>query len=569
MAPARSIVDGSRPLAQDGCVRSAVIGLVVLLVSCTSTPPRTRPDLDDWRDRVIYEIVVDRFANGDPSNDTIDGVGPMPGDLDRWQGGDWRGVTDHLDYLERLGISAIWISPIVRNVPRMQAADGYHGYWAATFTELEPHFGSLADLQDLVARAHARGIAVILDVVPNHAGRVFDYDLDRDGIDDPEEAEPPFVDAPYDVPLLWSFTPEMFDDDGASFSLRAEHFHRRGAGMLGVPVQRRYGDFPDGLRDLDTENDEVIAAEIATYASWAELTGVDGFRIDAVPHVDVAFWPRFATGIRARMHAMGVEHFFLLGEVFDQSPAIASYTSPDGSIDAAFDIPLWEDAISGVVLGGQPPTSAEPSLSQARAMFRNDPQPGGIGLSPWQARVSIVDSHDLPRVRSGTDPFAADQAIVLAFTVDAIPCVYYGTEAELVGGEPPASRERLWDTGFREDLASFALVRRLGDLRRAHPALRRGDLVVRALSTVGGLDASTAQADAGALVYERTLEADHVLVALSTHPTHGAALTVPSGFARGTHLVDGLAGDVRVTVLGDGSVPLAIQPRQSLVLVAE
>ncbi len=547
--------------------RAALLSLVLL--ACASPAPRGRPDLTDWRDRVLYEIVTDRFANGDPGNDTLDGVGPMPGDLSRWQGGDWRGISEHLDYLERLGVSAIWISPIVRNVPRLGVADGYHGYWAATFTELEPRFGTLEELLDLVARAHARDIAVIVDVVPNHAGRVFDYDLDGDGVDDPEEAQPPYLEAGYDVPLLWSFAPEMFAPDGGTLALGPEHFHRRGVGMLGVPVERRYGDFPDGLRDLDTESETVIAAEIETYARWAELTGVDGFRIDAVPHVGTAFWPRFAAGIRARTHALGAEHFFLLGEVFDQDDVIASYTAAEGSIDAAFDIPFWEDVVSGVVLGGAAPQSAEPSLSLAAAQFRASGQPGGIELSPWQARVMLVDSHDLRRVRSGTDPFAADQAIVLMFTAGGIPCVYYGTEAELEGGEPPASRERLWDTGFREDTPSFGLVRRLSDLRRAHAALRRGDLVVRALSTVGGLELATTQADAGALVFERSLGTDRVLVAACTHPTHGAALSVPSGFAPHTRLVDALSGEVRVTVLSDGSVPLAIQPRTTLVLVPE
>jgi glycosidase len=540
-----------------------------LLVAC-SAPPRDRPDLDDWRDRVIYELVTDRFANGDPANDTIDGVGPMPSDLSRWQGGDFRGITDHLDYLERLGMSAIWISPIVRNVPRMDLGDGYHGYWAADFTQIDPHFGTLDELHDLIARAHQRDIAVILDVVPNHAGRVFDYDLNRDGVDQPAtEAQPPYLTTGYDAPLLWSFHPSMFGDDGAAFALDATHFHRRGVGSLDIPEQRRYGDFPDGLRDFDTENDVVVAAEIATYAHWAEVTGVDGFRIDAVPHVAPAFWPRFASGIRARMHAIGVEHFYLLGEVFDQDAVVASYTAPDGSIDGAFDIAFWEQVISAVVLAGGPPSDALPALSTNASLFRTTPQPGGIGLTPWQARVSLVDSHDLQRVRSETDPFAADQAIALMFTVDAIPCVYYGTEAELTGGAPPASRERLWDTGYREDLPSFALIRRLSDLRSAHVALRRGDLVIRALSTVGGANLMTMQNDAGAIVFERSFGGDHVLVAACTHPTHGAALSVPSQFGAGTPLIDALGGSTTVTVLDGGLVPLAIEPRQTLVLVAQ
>jgi glycosidase len=539
--------------------------LALLLAACAPSAP-SRPDLADWRDRVIYEIVTDRFANGDPGNDTIDGVGPMPGALDRWQGGDWRGIRDHLDHVQRLGASAIWISPIVRNVPRMDVADGYHGYWAAEPTELEPHFGTLDDLLDLVASAHARGIAVIVDIVPNHVGRVFDYDLNRNGAVDAGESLPPFADAAYDAPLLWSFTPHLFAEDGSLLVLDATHFHRRGIGDLGVPIQRRYGDFPDGLRDLDTESEAVIAAEIATYAHWARVTGVDGFRIDAVPHVDVAFWPRFASGLRAAL--AGVPHFYLLGEVFDQNAVIASYTSPDGSIDGAFDIPLWEQVVSSVVLGGHAPADGLRALSTDRAMFRTTGQPGGVGLDPWQARVSIVDSHDLPRVHAGTDPFAADQAIVLQYMVDAIPCTYYGTEAELTGGEPPADREPMWESGWDESTPTFALIHRLAELRRAHPALRRGALVVRALSTVGGAALDTTQADAGALVFERVAGGDHVLVALGTHPTHAASLHVDTGFATGTMLVDALGATSQFTVGAEGGVDLVIDPRSSLILVA-
>jgi alpha-amylase len=549
-------------VAHDRSVRTGSLALVLLLAaSCAPVAP-PRPLVSDWRDRVVYQIVTDRFENGDPSNDALDGVGPVPGDLSRWQGGDFRGITDRLDYLARLGVSAIWISPIVRAVPRMEVGDGYHGYWAADFTELEPRFGTLEELRTLVQRAHALDIAVIVDVVPNHSGRVFAYDLDRDGEADPEDLQPPYLDAPYDAPLLFTENGALFGEDGL-LPLAPEHFHRRGVGALGIPIERRYGDFPDGLRDLDTESETVISALIETYAHWAITLDVDGFRIDAVPHVDRPFWPRFAGGLRARLHADGKDRFLLLGEVFDTNAVIADYTGDEGSIDAAFDIPFWEDVVTDVILGGAPPSQARSSLSDARALFRDSGQPGGIGLSPWQARLSIVDSHDLVRVRAGTDPFAADQAIALMFTVDAIPCVYYGTEIELSGGGGHASRERMWDSGFREDAPAYALVHRLIEMRQASIALRRGTLELRLLSEIGGAALDTTVPDAGVIVFERVHEAERVLVALNTHPTHVARARVTTGFPPGTTLADRLFGDARASVAADGSVELEIPPRES------
>ena len=100
----------------------------------------------DWRDEVIYQLLVDRFADGDLNND--DSV--VPGALGRYQGGDWQGVIDHLDYLKTLGVTTLWISPVVRNVETDANFDGYHGYWQQDFTHVNPHFGDLAKLRELV-----------------------------------------------------------------------------------------------------------------------------------------------------------------------------------------------------------------------------------------------------------------------------------------------------------------------------------------------------------------------------------------------------------------------------------
>jgi alpha-amylase len=233
----------------------ALLASSILLAACSGPDGlELRTHVADWRDQIVYQIVVDRFEDGDLTNDEVDGIATDPSDLARFQGGDWRGVIDRLDYLEELGVTALWISPPYRNVQRTEEEDGYHGYWPADFTEANPRFGSIEDLRELVSSAHERGMLVILDVVPNHAGRVFSYDLDGDGTIGEGEIEPAYsVDGPYEVPLVFTEAPRAHLGNEI-IALGPSHFHRRGDGDLADPIQRELGDFPTGLRDLDTEN---------------------------------------------------------------------------------------------------------------------------------------------------------------------------------------------------------------------------------------------------------------------------------------------------------------------------
>src|SRR5262249_47710830 len=124
--------------------------------------------VSDWRDEVIYQLLVDRFGGGDLNND----VGINPSGLGRFQGRDWQGVIDHIDYLQALGVTAVWISPVVRNVDTDANFDSYHGYWAQDLTHTNPHFGDLGTLRRMVKALHEHHIKVILDIVTNHLGQV-------------------------------------------------------------------------------------------------------------------------------------------------------------------------------------------------------------------------------------------------------------------------------------------------------------------------------------------------------------------------------------------------------------
>ncbi|HFU3975563.1 TPA: pullulanase [Streptococcus suis] len=227
----------------------------------------------DWDEQVIYFMMTDRFYNGDVSNDKVV-VGDVTNPRGLYQGGDFKGVTAKLDYLKELGVDSIWLTPIVENIPQNvgSATDGeyyaYHGYWAKSFEELNPHLGSLADFHELIDAAAEKGINIIVDVVLNHAG----YGAE-----------------------------ETFKG-----MVRTKEEDKQGDDQLGSL---------DGLPDFKTEEATVRNQLVAWQASWLEDSktakgnSIYGFRVDTVKHVDDTTWQHFKNELVARDR-----DFHLIGE---------------------------------------------------------------------------------------------------------------------------------------------------------------------------------------------------------------------------------------------------------------
>jgi glycosidase len=159
------------------------IAALTLLAAATASPTNYRARLP--QDEVIYFVLPDRFENGDPSNDRggLSGdrlhTGFDPTDKGFYHGGDLKGLTSRLDYIQGLGATAIWVAPVMKNKP-VQGSPGhesaaYHGYWITDFTHVDPHFGTDADFKTFVDAAHARGMKVYLDIVVNHTADVIKY----------------------------------------------------------------------------------------------------------------------------------------------------------------------------------------------------------------------------------------------------------------------------------------------------------------------------------------------------------------------------------------------------------
>jgi alpha-amylase len=553
--------------------------LLLVLAACEQPPPGDAggrvitSNVEDWRDEVIYQVIIDRFADGDYANNR--GVEVVGKHLGRYQGGDYQGVIDRLPYLKELGITTVWISPVVRNVEQDAGFSGYHGYWTQDFLHVNPHFGDLAKLQQLVDTCHAQGIKVILDIVTNHIGQLWYYDINNNGQPDDmifggggasygsKNKDVPGKltratewDPDYDsrgvqsftslgeagpAPLLWVYQPEI-----NRVPIRPEVFqnpdfyHRRGRTTvwenkptLGQPPcvtapdnntelcdyvrqQEIYGDFPGGLKDLATERPEVRQALIKVFQHWIEVGDFDGFRIDTLKHVEHEFWREFCPAMRQRARELGKQKFLMFGEAFSGADTLLSSYTQSNEVDSVFYF-SQKYRIDGVFKGNQPTSQLQQLHDDRVKLYSATPHADGIGVGPNEALVNFMDNHDVERFLNTGTVEALHVALTYLMTTTGIPCIYYGTEQQFSGGNDPSNREVMWLGNAAAGLApydttnaTFQHIKTLGALRKQHAALRRGDFTIRWSTNSTG-----SESDAGIFAYERTTQGSTALVVLN------------------------------------------------------
>ncbi len=512
------------------------------ILTWTSPALAGTPSPASWRDITIYQIVTDRFRNGDPSNDNLGGSYD-PADGSRTHGGDFQGLQEKLDYIEGLGVDAVWISPVVLNTH-----GEYHGYAARDLFTISPQMGGLSALQTFVQAAHARGLYVILDVVANHMG-------DLIGSTDPAY---PAYDPSGSYQLGWwnngDRYPPPFDD--------LSWYHSFGEIQDFTDPEQIRGEL-FGLDDLKTELPAVRDILVDAYSQLIRQTDCDGFRIDTVKHVELDFWQDFAPRIRAAAAAEGKDNFLLMGEVFDGDPAkVGIYTGTQGGGAYALNSVTWFPMAFAArwVFSGQ----GAPAILSWVMGDSNSYDPS----VRWQLG-NFFDNHDMGRLAAQglarQDDTLLRQALTWLLTWPGMPIVYYGTEQEYDGGGDPWNREDLWDgqwdfgpsqgDGFNMATPLYALIRRLQDLRHELAALRRG-----------GLQVLSADADdAGTLVYLRT-HPQHftwdVLVAMNTS-WQDTTVTVTARWPVGAVVYDRLQTRQSVTVQAGGQITLRLPSRSA------
>jgi glycosidase len=407
------------------------------------------------RDDVIYLIMPDRFADGDPSNDqpagssgvaTYDRKNPMA-----YHGGDLRGIRAHLEYLHDLGVTTLWLTPVWKNTD-----SDYHGYHVVDFYSLDDHMGSMLEYQALVADAHRRGMKVLLDYVVNHTGPHH-----------PWANDPP--------------TPTWFHGTAAHHLEPAYRFN----GLVDPHASpREYLNTLDGwfagkLPDLNPD-DPALALYLAQNAMWwTESAQLDGFRLDTFPYSTRQFW----SGWHERLRQV-YPQINSIGEVSDSDPTITSFFEGgrkqfdgiDTGLATVFDFPLCY-ALRDVVITGAP-------MDKIVEVLRRDelyPHP--------EMLVTFIGNHDERRFLSekGSSPAKLKAAMSLLLTLRGIPQIYSGDEIAMPGGNDPDNRHD-FPGGFPDDLRNaftasgrtaeeqdvFAYVQSLLALRKNHGALRTG-----------------------------------------------------------------------------------------------
>ena len=504
------------------------------------------------QDEVIYFLLPDRFENGDQKND----LGGLKGDRLKtgfdpshkgyYHGGDLKGLIKRLDYIQDMGVTAIWLAPIFKNKPVQgppgQESAAYHGYWVTDFTQVDPHFGTNADFKAFVDAAHARGMKVYMDIIANHTADVIqykgcpiqacgyrsiaDYPYQRRGGPNGAPANPGFAgDGDRSTANFSKLTDANFayevEVPAAEKSVKAPAwlndplwYHNRGNSEW-HGESMTYGDF-SGLDDLYTEHPRVVAGLIEVFGSWIDRFGVDGFRIDTAKHVNPEFWQAFVPAMLERAKARGIPNFHIFGEVYQDTMepgTLAVHTRVDrypSVLDFAFRAAALQtlagDKGTGIwerLFFGDPLYEGGADKAMQLPTFLSNHDAGRFSMFVRRALPNAGDEEVLDRVALGH---------VMMLTLRGVPTVYSGDEQGFVSDEGDhGAREDMFPSkvalyndndlvgtdastavsNFDRNHPLYRLIATVAKVRADTPALRRGRQLVRASGQKPGLFAAS------------------------------------------------------------------------------
>ncbi|ORY57547.1 glycoside hydrolase family 13 protein [Pseudomassariella vexata] len=361
----------------------------------------------EWQQQSIYQVVTDRFAR-------TDGSTTASCETTTYCGGTWKGITNALDYIQSMGFTAVWISPIVKNIEGDTGYGyAYHGYWAQDIWSLNSNFGTEQDLVDLSSALHKRGMYLMLDIVTNHLGyngcsTCVDYSIFN-----------PFSSSSYFHP----YCAINYSDENSVRNCW------QGDNIVSLPDLRTEDD---AVRDI--WNDWIKKIVSKYYA--------DGLRIDSMKHIEYDFFPDFE----------GASGVFNLGEVYEGNPnniyPWLNYTSGVLNYPAYYWITRAFQSTSATM------TELVDGINDIKASIKTST----LG--------SFLENHDQVRFPHWTNDMAlAKNAIAFTMLMDGIPIIYQGQEQHFSGGEIPANREALWTSGYSKTAELYIWITKVNSMR--------------------------------------------------------------------------------------------------------
>ncbi len=496
---------------------------------------------------VMYLIMIDRFADGDHSNNDPP---QSRGLYDRknkfyYHGGDLQGVIDRLRYLKELGVTAIWLTPWYDNYDRLNQIElkedkpstGFHGYNPQDFYAVEEHFGSLAKLRELVDAAHRSGIKIIQDQVMNHSGPYHPW------VNDPPTST--WFNGRKAKHLKNSFQTWVLHDPRANETLKRETMD---------------GWFLDFLPDLNQHDPEVSHYLIQNTLWWIGVTGLDGIRMDTWQYVPNSFWRDWTAAVKREF-----PNFKVVGEVKDGDVVHTSFFQGGGvrfdgvnsGLDSLLDFPLFYP-IRHAFAEGKPVDEIPKTL--AKDYLYTNPE----------ILVTLIGGHDDGRFMSEKRATIAGLKLANAFvlTTRGVPQLYYGDEIAMVGEDEPTTRGD-FPGGFpgdkrnaftasgrtKEEQDLFAYIGRLISLRGEFEPLKSGALVNLYVSEQQYAYARTTRKDAAVIVINNDIKPAEIEFDVS-----------PAGLKNGASFIEALIV-IRDAVVRDGKLRVSLPKRSAAIFV--
>lgn len=479
---------------------------------------------------VIYQIVTDRFYDGDPTNNPTGGLydynawGSDSRNNRLYHGGDWAGIIDKIEdgYFTDMGISALWISSPVENINVLDPADGsetwtgtsYHGYWAQDYFRTNPYFGTMEDFQDLIDTAHENNIKIVIDFAPNHTSTTSNYDETWD------TERYPLDGALYrDGALVGTV-----HTDSSNNYFNHEGWIEDWDSLESIQYQTMYG-----LADLNQMNPTIDEYMKDAIDLWLDM-GVDGIRVDAVKHMSFGWQKNWVSDIYEDHEVFVFGEWFSGGITPDDDMSYFANESGMSLLDFNF-----ANAVRNAV----------GSLSGTMYDIHNSILGTASSFDQVNNQVTFIDNHDMSRFTTlaNNTTSSVDTAYVLQLTSRGVPAIYYGSEQYLTGESDPDNRKDM--PSFNQNTNAYQIISKLASLRKSNSALAYGTYTERWINN-------------DVLIYERQFGNSIVLVAVNRNTSTGYNITdLFTNLPEGTYqdVLGGIKSGSSLTVYSSGSVP--------------
>src|SRR5690625_1420045 len=461
----------------------------------------------DYSQDIIYQIVTDRFYDGDPSNNPSGNLYSQT-DLHKYMGGDWKGITQKIQegYFQELGITALWISQPVENVYALhpEGYTSYHGYWARDYKKTNPFYGDFDDFDELIGVAHNNGMKVIMDFTPNHSSPAL-------------ETDPSYVEngAIYDNGhLLSDYSNDTLDI-----------FHHNGGTDFSSYEDGIYKNLYD-LADYNLQNETLDLYLKESIELWLDK-GIDGIRVVAVKHMPQGLLESLVNHINSYQPVFTFGEWFLGHGEIDPKNHFFANESGMSLLDFQY---------------GQEIRSVLKSGENTWLDFHEMIEQTSVNYREVIDQVTFIDNHDMSRFNSDNSTHInSEMALAVLLTSRGVPTIYYGTEQYLTGESDPENRKPM--PNFDKTTKAYQIISKLAHLRQSNSALGYGDTTELWINE-------------DVYIYERKFGNNVVVTAVNSGDTDYTITNMETSLPGGTYsdVLEGLLGGNSLSINENGAV---------------